>query len=219
MGIGRGEIIECMESLKSKEMPFHSEADFQHKFAWEMHERHPNCSVHLEVPHKHYKDGSKRKIHLDLLIDDAGKKIGLELKYKTAAFDYINKDVQFNLTSHGAQPISRYDIFKDVERLQNLISGKVLDNGYAIVLSNDKVLWSQRTKKNASGSDFLLTDKKANQNLTWKKGCKPGSIGSHRAEDIKFLYPVKVEWESWHSFPHVGNKDFKYIIIDCKSDG
>lgn len=215
MGIDRADILECLNILRQKNIPFYSEADFQHQLAWEIHKKHPDSSVYLEVPYKNYRDGSKNKIYVDILINYKGRRIGLELKYKTAIFNYAHNEVEYNLASHGAQPLSRYDILKDIERLQNLINSNAIDDGYAIAVTNDKVLWSHRTNRNGSGSDFFLGDKKAGQILTWKDGFKLGSIGSHRAENISFLYPVKIQWEPWCAFTEGNNKEFKYIMVNC----
>jgi hypothetical protein len=43
-------ISEVLAALAKQRPLFHSEADFQHAIAWELHERLPRASVQLEHP-------------------------------------------------------------------------------------------------------------------------------------------------------------------------
>ena len=44
------EIGEILSALAEQRPVFHSEADFQHAFAWEIHQQLPMASVRLELP-------------------------------------------------------------------------------------------------------------------------------------------------------------------------
>jgi hypothetical protein len=71
------DVAQLMRCLASKRPIFHSEADFQHALAWELHIGCPDIRVRLEVPHQALDESQ----HLDLWLPDL--KIAIELKYKT----------------------------------------------------------------------------------------------------------------------------------------
>src|SRR5216117_509431 len=104
-------VIDELMALLSSERPiFHSEADFQHAFAWLLHRRYPDIFVRLELPLR--TNGSA--IHLDLLATSTEGAIAVELKYKTRALAVTIDDEDYRLTNHNAQDLGRYDFIKDV---------------------------------------------------------------------------------------------------------
>ena len=73
------DIQSVMKALSAQRKVFHSEADFQHAFAWELHLRQPEASIRLEKPLR----TASKNLHLDFLFEHAGKSVAVELKYKT----------------------------------------------------------------------------------------------------------------------------------------
>ena len=74
------DVHELLASLAAKRPVFHSEADFQHALAWEIHLAFPDAVVRLERP---YRTGEGPRIHLDLWVKGSDRTAVLELKYKT----------------------------------------------------------------------------------------------------------------------------------------
>jgi hypothetical protein len=72
-------VTELMGELSRQRAVFHSEADFQHTFAWEIHRRMPHAEVRLERP---IFVGGKT-LHLDCLVTQGKMAVAIELKYKT----------------------------------------------------------------------------------------------------------------------------------------
>ena len=101
-----------MRALARDRPLFHSEADFQHAFAWRIHETMPACGVRLE-----YKPPGKR-IYLDLWLDRCG--VAIELKYCTRLLEMEHNGEAFELRNQSANDISRYDFVKDIQRLKSL---------------------------------------------------------------------------------------------------
>ena len=98
----------------AKERPvFHSEADFQHSLAWQLHLHHPTAQIRLERVF----DSPIGRLHIDMyaVVDD--QTYLFELKYKTCAALFSVGDEKFHLQNHGAHPPSRYDFAKDLARL------------------------------------------------------------------------------------------------------
>ena len=122
---------------------YHSEADFQHAFAWEVHSRFPESKVHLERP----LSANGKTLHLDLLIQLPTKKIAVELKYKTRKILVELDGEAFRLASHSAQDIGRYDFIKDIFRLEQIASNVENCGGYAILLTTDGTYWKPSSAK------------------------------------------------------------------------
>ncbi len=106
--------VEIMQALARRRAVFHSEADFQHAFAWEIHRSAPECDIRLELPVR----TTSIAIHLDLLTRSQSGQMAIELKYKTRSLTTDLNGEDFNLMSHAAQDLGRYDFFKDLHRIE-----------------------------------------------------------------------------------------------------
>lgn len=73
---------------------FHSEADFQHAFAWELHLSELNWDLRLAIPLR----TAAGSIHLDLFAWSRVSELSIELKYKTRALNVELNGEQFTLT-------------------------------------------------------------------------------------------------------------------------
>ena len=71
------DIHNLMVDLSKQRPIFHSEADFQHALAWQIHETMPNCEIRLEMPYR----VSQGNWHLDIWLQTM--EIAIELKYRT----------------------------------------------------------------------------------------------------------------------------------------
>src|SRR5436309_960178 len=100
-----------MAALACSRPIFHSEADFQHSFAWQIHLADPDARVRLEP--RVLRDPP---IALDLAITSRARRIAVELKYLVRAFSAEQDGEKFALRPQGAQDIRRYDFIKDVAR-------------------------------------------------------------------------------------------------------
>ena len=84
-------ISQVITSLASQRPVFHSEADFQHAFAWEIHRQLPAASIRLELPLQ----PQGKSIHLDIWATQKELALAVELKYKTRALSVRIGDEQF----------------------------------------------------------------------------------------------------------------------------
>ena len=87
-----------MRSLAAKRKVFHSEADFQHALAWDIHEALPESQVRLEVD---VMQVERQRRFLDIWLPVEG--IAIELKYKTRGLELEQDDESFVLRNHSAQ--------------------------------------------------------------------------------------------------------------------
>jgi hypothetical protein len=128
------ELRDLFAELARKRPLFHSEADFQHAFAWEIQLRYPAAKVRLQ---QQIQEG----IQLDARFEIEGHRTGLELRYMVRRLSMLLDGERFELHSQAGRDIRRYDVVRDLRRLQQLVASGVLDTGFAVVLTNDSRYW------------------------------------------------------------------------------
>lgn len=140
---GRLDLADVLAALRAERRVFHSEADFQHHLAWQIHLAQPRLQLRLEVR----PDPALRE-QLDLLVRDpvSGSSTAIELKYLKARWKGDVDGESFSLSNQGAQDISRYDVVKDVARVERFVASHPGWNGYAITLTNDPSYWREPTR-------------------------------------------------------------------------
>ncbi len=159
------DIVDVMSSLATHRPIYHSEADFQHAFAWELHLRDSDLKLRLEktlfVDDKRYQ--------VDLVASKGGSSTYFEMKYKTAGFqDYYNES--FDLKNHGAEDQGRYDFLYDLQRLEAITKSKG-GRGYAIFLTNESKYWKEpKIKKHLIVCSGLTRIEKLQENSDGKMG-------------------------------------------------
>jgi hypothetical protein len=147
------DIQRVMNELAQQRTVFHSEADFQHAFAWEIHKQLPDVAIRLEQPLQ-----TDMNIHLDVCLRRNGSIQAVELKYKTQSLSVRIGDESFNLRDHGAQDCGRYDFIKDIQRLEQVVANQKVAAGYAVLLTNESLYWVPAHSKMSIDSGFRLDE-------------------------------------------------------------
>ena len=111
------DVSDIMRALSVRRPVFHSEADFQHALAWEVHRAHPDLKIRLE-----YRPPDFGRRYLDVWLTGCDGSMAVELKYFTRRLECSSGGEAFSLLDQGAQDISRYDFLKDVERFEELVT-------------------------------------------------------------------------------------------------
>lgn len=144
--INKKDIIEIIKELQGERLFFWSEADFQHAFAWKLHEKYSNAKIHLERRYEHKTSNTEDDIvyYVDIWGELDGKFYPIELKYKTAELiiptnSVLSESKTIKLKEQSAQDIGRYDYLKDIQRIEHLKSweSNFFGKGFAIILTND----------------------------------------------------------------------------------
>lgn len=218
---------------------FHSEADFQFALAWKIKEHlQDSGEVRLEYPFIETKDELKRNQYIDIVVILGGKKIPIEVKYKTTCLGNLPftctvgiGDEEFNLKNQSAHDIGMYDSLHDIERIEELLhkcADKGFTNGYTIWLTNDPIYWKD-TQREAHHDEFRIydgitvpTDKSRSSNLLqWKDGTSDGAKEGRNAP-IKLMGTYKIKWSDYsnlsdkYDIPENNNTLFKYAITSVK---
>jgi hypothetical protein len=152
-GLTASDLRGLLVTLGSHRPVFHSERDFQHALAWQVHLHHPDAAIRLET-----RPLPAKPVFLDLAITVAGHRAAIELKYLVRALTATVNGEQFKLRDQAAQDLGRYDSVKDIARLEELVAARAADVGYAVVLSNDPLYWQPSKKPSPADAAFRLDE-------------------------------------------------------------
>ncbi len=189
-------IPEVIAALAKQRPIFHSEADFQHALAWQVHERLPSAKVRLERPVK--LSGMKKRIHVDVWVEKDGEAVAVELKYKTAPLQTQVEDEEFVLLNKGAQDLGRYDFIKDIRRVEDIVAERApRASGYAVLLTNDPSYWAQPRSSLTVDAEFRLQEGRSlHGTLDWGPSASAGTKrGREQRLPLTGTYPLR--WEDY----------------------
>ena len=166
------DLSKILETALQCRSVFHSESDFQHHLAWEIHKTFNDAKVRLECPLSHNKGDTRG--HCDIVVGNAGEKIGIELKYKTNEWRTNIDGEQFELKPHGAEDIGEYDFLKDVYRLEQWRNARQITRGYAVLLTNASRYWDMKNNwERRNNAAFRIHEGRTiTGKLSWKEGAK-----------------------------------------------
>ena len=208
----KAELTAVMSSLLNKRPVFHSEADFQHALAWEIHCMWPTSEIRLEYKPMHLKG----RIYLDLWVNSTEfGTLAIELKYKTRKMMTVDVRAEvFELADQSAQDQGRYDFLKDVQRLEEISNQREDITGYAILLTNDRSYWDVPANRSTADSEFRLHEGRtlAGQ-LKWGSQASEGTTKG-REGPIILSDHYKLEWCNYSLVDGGGSyNQFRYLIV------
>lgn len=198
-----------MQAIGTLRPVFHSEADFQHAFAWELHRSNPDFDIRLEVPIR--KNGET--IHLDLLARTQSREVAVELKYKTRKLNVVVAGEDFALTDQAAQDIGRYDFCKDLARIEAFTGSGENRFGYAIFLTNDSAYWKSPASDAHGYVQFAMHEGRTiSGELRWGERA---ALGTRRGRESSILISgsYRLSWLNYSVLPVNAFKEFRYVCV------
>lgn len=205
------DIDALMKSLAKSRRIFHSEADFQHALAWEIHNIHPELGVRLE-----YRHPLLNRKYLDIWVTSDTKTLAIELKYWTRKLSTEFRRESFELLNQGAQDISRYDFLSDVQRLELLRSKSQNCRGVVIALTNEHLYWAPPSRDNVFDIEFRLhedSDHEISGVRSWSKNTGKGTM-RNRENSVTLQGVYLPEWQSFSDFPDIKNGTFRWLRFE-----
>lgn len=210
MNIGIEQIVKV---LKNERPVFHSEADFQHALAWEIHRHHPSAGIRLETN----QGAVNRREYIDVLVRDDATTYAIELKYKTRQLDVALNGEQFQLLNQGAQDIGRYDFIKDIVRLERFVASRPGATGYAIFLTNDVTYWKETKRLATADTMFRIHENRILKGeLRWSEATGAGTMkGRENPLALNGSHPI--QWVDYSEVAGRGGRTFRYVLLEVKS--
>lgn len=204
------EIREILSSLSLRRPVFHSEADFQHALAWEIHTVLPDARIRLEFPVA--VDSSR--IYVDIWVEYKGKVVMAELKYKTRDLSVQIGSEQFLLKNQSAQDMGRYDFLRDIQRLEQVsFLWRKHFSGYAVFLTNDSAYWQPPSRGETIDEAFRIHEGQLiTGGVGWKAGASDGTK-KNREGRIVLSGKYKLHWTSYSHYNASRYREFRILVV------
>jgi hypothetical protein len=197
-----------VESVAARRPVFHSEADFQHAFAWQIQTAHPEARVRLE-------SRPRPGVRLDVFAALGGTRIAFELKYLLRNLTTDWDEEHFALPAQSAQDVRRYDFIKDIVRLEALLPD-IADVGYAIAVTNDPTYWTASSRANLTDAAFRLHEgRELTGELAWAVTTGAGTMAKREAA-LALRGSYVTAWQDFSSVEGVGYTDFRYVVVEVR---
>ena len=194
-----------LQSLSKRRPIFHSEADFQHEFAWELRAQYPDGQIRLEVPSTGEGVGTT-----DIMVRNGDAVHGIELKYLTRRHHCVLNGEAFSLKAQGAHDQKRHAVLKDVQRLERFNLGHG-GPSFVLALSNDASYWNQIGRGSTIDAAFRLYEGRMVEGpLAWAEQASPGTTRGSTAIDLAGQY--ELAWCDYSDLQQVGCR-FRYLAI------
>lgn len=205
------DIPHLLTGLAARRPIFHSEADFQHELAWHLREVHSDLEVRLEYPFDRPSNTA-----IDILIRNGGEEMALELKYLCQRVEHEIDGERFALKPQGAQDTRRYDVLKDIMRMEQFLAARRGASAAVLVLSNDPSYWEGRRSAGRSDAAFELREGRTVTGiLDWADHAGPGTKrGRESSITLKGAYAM-----NWRNYSRVDGRFgvFRFLYIPLAS--
>ena len=207
----RLDLPSALSALADERPVFHSEADFQHALAWVIRERHPDIDVRLERPV--LLDGQRG--HVDIWLRDSDVEKAIELKYWAREGELTVVGERFQHRG-WAGDIDRCGFWKDVARVERLISGGFAEGGYAVALTNIAGGWGapqsgwERTNDAAFRVHEALS---VGGTLDW---AEKTAVSTRKLCNAPIILrgSYRTRWRPYSQPAEVPGGEFRYLLLD-----
>ena len=109
----------------------------------------------LQFERKIFNEKLQKKDYLDIFLFHKGKKIGIELKFKTKGIKKnLQRDFNYYFSNQIAHTNGKHSFFWDLHRLNDLVEREEIHQGYQIFITNDKSYWGKKERGNAE--NFII---------------------------------------------------------------
>lgn len=209
------DIHRLLAEVANNRLLFHSEADFQHAFAWEVHRQLPDASIRLEKPIS----TNGGVVHLDVLVERGDAMFAIELKYKTRKLSIETSGETYSLRNHSAQDVGRYDFIKDVSRLEDISVSYPGALGYAVLLTNESAYWRAPSNATTVDAAFRLHEGRVLAGeVAWGDGASAGTMKA-REKPIRLSASYPLRWRDFSSVSAGNGSLFRCLVVPVQNGG
>ena len=200
-------IRKIMKGLAEKRPVFHSEADFQLSFAWEIQCLSPNDRIRLEYDPFPY---DPKRTHLDVWLQTEGTAI--ELKYPKMDLDAVWEGERF-VFKEGADDTARYEFLKDVAELEHLVTThSETRRGVVILLTNVNRLWKPiRGWETRHDATMRIHQDRV---LNGRTNCTCKGHDPDDSNPIWLRGSYSMQWQDFFDLQQGQNSRFRYLAVE-----
>lgn len=141
--------------------------------------------------------------------------ISIKPRYHTARLCCILNGEIFCLKDHAAEDQARYDVLRDLMRIEQLVLQEKSRRGYVVFLTNDAKLWQPPVRTDPIDTDFRLHEGRELEGvLRWGAHAGAGTV-KRREEPIALKGRYQCVWRPYFSLtpPH-RNGEFRYLLFE-----
>ncbi|WP_157041823.1 hypothetical protein [Nitriliruptor alkaliphilus] len=203
----RPDLQAALERLRLSRPIFSSESDLQHALAWQLQQIEPQLQIRLERrPVPEVREAA------DLwLTTSEGTLVVAELKYLVRKADVTVAGERFVLANQGAHDISRYDVVKDVGRVERWVRQGLAARGLVLVLSNDPAYWKPPTRSTIDRDFRIHEGRDLHGDLAWATHAGAGTTRS-RTNPVRLTGRYELRWLDYARLPN--GQQSRYLLID-----
>ena len=198
-----------MTKLAKRRPIFHSEADFQHALAWEIHSADPGCQIRLEFD---LLPDQERATVLDIWLPNEG--IAIELKYPRQKLDTVWNGERYALKC-GAPDIERYDYLNDIQRLERVVTECDATVGHAILLTHYPGFWNFPVRgwdRTGAAAFRIHEGQTISGERGWSSRAGKGTTES-RQDPIRLTGAYTMRYRRYSELPDGKYRDFRYLSV------
>ena len=197
-----------LSALAVRRPVFHSEADFQHALAWQIHSALPDAEIRLEIPIR----CGDEVFRVDMLVRTPLGTTAIELKYKTKLATVIHNDERYELGNHAANDHGRYDFLKDVQRIELLAQAGIVSAGFAVLVTNDHLYWEQQREDANDYAFHVGTGRVLSGDLAWRPATGKGTIAKREAS-LMLRGSHRCDWREFSQVQSVRYGNFRCLLL------
>lgn len=192
---------------------FHHEADFQHALAWQIHSLMPTVSIRLE-----YKPFPRQPVFVDIWLVIDGRATAIELKYLTTRCEVSVDGELFALAQQAAGPVRRYDVIKDIQRLERIVHELPNARGYMVCLTNDATMWNPTSRLASTDAAYRIDEGRTlTGELSWAAQTGIGTM-KNRETPIQLAGAYQIRWRDYASVPAERSGRLRYLLLEVGTE-
>ena len=214
--IGSLLVADLLSAMAAEQPVFRNEAAFEERFAQCVRRLDPE--VRVTPQHAAFPDGSNRKLDLLLARPGVGDRVAVELKYVTRALSVTVGGGLIELKAHSAQDQRRYDFVKDVVRLEELVAGRVVDRGWAFLLTNDQGYWRDSGRASVDAAFRLHEGRLLRGALGWSAAAGAGTTRDREAQ-LHLTGRYSMRWDDFSTVSTRPGGTFRVLAVQVTGDG
>ena len=201
---------ELLAALAADRPIYHSEADFQHAFAWQARIAAPTADIRLEV---HLQPGRS----LDLLFRDDSGRVGAELKYLTRRFGAEWHGERLSSQTKQPGPCAATTSSK-TSSASKISSSPVLSPAATSSSSpTEPAYWSAPVRAATSDAMFRLGEGRTLSGpLGWGPNTGVGTM-RRREQPLELRGSYVLHWTDFSQIDDAGGGRFRALLVDVNA--